>query len=71
MWKDWVRWYEVYRPDLIKTDELIIQKLHSSGKYRYAGYDKTGCPVLIIRMRYHIKGLATVDENLRYLVFMI
>lgn len=27
--------------------------------------------MLLIRMRYHIKGLATVDENLRYLLFMI
>lgn len=30
-----------------------------------------GCPVLVIRMKYHVVGLATADENLRYLLYMI
>lgn len=71
MWRKWIQWYEDYRPDLIRDDEEIIQKIHTSGKYRYVGYDKQGCPILLIRMRYHIKGLATADQNLRYLLFMI
>lgn len=71
MWRNWIKWYESYRPDLIKPEEEIINKIHSSGKYRYVGFDKEGCPVLLIRMRYHIKGLANVEENFRYLIFMI
>lgn len=71
MWKKWVQWHEEYRPDLISSQEPVIQKIHTSGKYRYAGRDHDGCPILIIRMRYHVKGLATADENLRYLLFMI
>ena len=71
MWRKWVVWHEEYRPDLIDANDETIRKIHTSGKYRYAGRDKDGCPVLMIRMRYHVKGLATVDENLRYLIFMI
>lgn len=71
MWRKWVIWYEDYRPDKISATEPIIEKIHSSGKYRYAGRDKDGYPILLIRMRYHVKGLATADENLRYLLFMI
>lgn len=71
MWKKWVKWHEEYRPDLISAEEPIIQKIHTSGKYRFAGRDRDGCPILIIRMRYHVKGLATAEENLRYLLFMI
>ena len=60
-----------FRPDQISQKEDIINKIHTSGKYRYCGFDKAGCPVLVIRMRYHVKGLATADENLRYLLYMI
>jgi len=71
MWKGWIKWYEDYRPDKITESEEIISKIHTSGKYRYCGFDKAGSPILVIRMRYHIKGLATADENLRYLLYMI
>lgn len=71
MWRNWVKWYESYRPDLIRADEEVIMKIHTSGKYRFVGRDREGCPILLIRMRYHIKGLATTDENLRYLLFMM
>jgi hypothetical protein len=71
MWTNWIKWYEDYRPDLISEQEEMVSKIHTSGKYRYCGYDKWGCPVLVIRMRYHIKGLAEADENLRYLLYMI
>ena len=71
MWVKWVEWYEEYKPDQIKESEEIISKIHSSGKYRYCGVDKFGCPVLVIRMKFHVKGLATAEENLRYLLFMI
>lgn len=71
MWRSWIKWYEEYRPDLISEDEEIIAKIHTSGKYRFCGVDKAGCPVLVIRMRYHIVGLATAEQNLRYLLYMI
>ena len=71
MWRKWIKWYEDYRPDKISTDESIINKIHQSGKYRFCGKNINGCPILVIRMRYHIKGLATADENLRYLLYMI
>lgn len=71
MWRNWIKWYEDYRPDQISEKEEIIGKIHTSGKYRYCGKDKAGCPVLVIRMKYHVKGLATADENLRYLLYMI
>lgn len=71
MWTKWVEWYESFKPDQISETEEIIGKIHSSGKYRYCGVDKQGCPVLVIRMKYHVKGLATADENLRYLLYMI
>ena len=71
MWKNWVKWYEDFCPDQITTNEDIIEKIHTSGKYRYCGFDKAGCPVLVIRMRYHVKGLATAEQNLRYLIYMI
>lgn len=71
MWNNWVKWYESFKPDQISGEEEIIKKIHTSGKYRFCGKDKTGCPVLVIRMKYHVKGLATADENLRYLLFMI
>ncbi len=71
MWRNWIKWYEEYRPDLISEDEEIISKIHTSGKYRFCGFDKAGCPVLVIRMRYHIVGLATAEQNLRYLLYMI
>ena len=48
-----------------------MSKIHSSGKYRFCGVDKAGCPILVIRMRYHVKGLADADQNLRYLLYMI
>lgn len=60
MWRNWIKWYESFRPDQISPSEEIITKIHTSGKYRYVGVDKEGCPILLIRMRYHIKGLATV-----------
>ena len=59
MWKNWVDWYEDYKPDTISEDEQIIKKIHTSGKYRFAGVDKNGCPLLVIQMKYHVKGLAT------------
>ncbi len=71
MWKNWIKWYEDYRPDLISENEEIISKIHTSGKYRFCGFDKGGCPILVIRMRYHVKGLADADQNLRYLLYMI
>jgi hypothetical protein len=71
LWRNWIKWYEEYRPDLISENEEIISKIHTSGKYRFCGYDKAGCPVLVIRMRYHIVGLATAEQNLRYLLYMI
>lgn len=71
MWRNWIKWYEEYRPDLISENEDIIAKIHTSGKYRFCGYDKAGCPVLVIRMRYHVVGLANADQNLRYLLYMI
>ena len=71
MWRNWIKWYEEYRPDQISEDEEIIHKIHTSGKYRYCGLDKAGCPVLVIRMKYHVKGLADADQNLRYLLYMI
>ena len=70
-WRKWIKWYEEYRPDEVSEAEPIISKVHQSGKYRYCGWDKGGCPILVIRMRYHVKGLATADENLRYLLYMI
>lgn len=66
-----MQWYESYQPDKISESEEIIHKIHSSGKYRYCGVDLQGCPVLVIRMKYHVKGLATAEENLRYLLYMI
>ena len=71
MWRNWIKWYEEYKPDQISEDEEILSKIHSSGKYRFCGFDKAGCPILVIRMRYHVKGLADADQNLRYLLYMI
>lgn len=71
MWVKWVEWYEDFKPDQISEKEEIISKIHSSGKYRFCGFDKAGCPVLVIRMKYHVIGLATAEENLRYLLYMI
>lgn len=61
MWVKWVEWYEDFKPDQIKESEEIISKIHTSGKYRFCGFDKTGCPILVIRMKYHVKGLATAE----------
>lgn len=71
MWKKWIKWYEDYKPDQISESEEIIGNIHKSGKYRFCGYDRFGCPILVIRMRYHVKGLADADQNLRYLLYMI
>jgi len=71
MWRNWIKWYEEYKPDQITEKEEILAKIHSSGKYRFCGFDKAGCPILVIRMRYHVKGLADADQNLRYLLYMI
>ena len=71
MWVKWVQWYEDFKPDAISEQEEIISKIHTSGKYRFCGHDKFGCPILVIRMKYHVKGLATAEENLRYLLYMI
>ena len=58
--------------DLIKFPLMKkFKKIHESGKYRFCGNNINGCPILVIRMRYHVKGLATADENLRYLLYMI
>ena len=53
MWVKWVEWYEDYKPYQISEKEEIIGKIHTSQKYRFCGVDKTGCPVLLIRMKYH------------------
>lgn len=71
MWKAAVEWYEDYRPDLIDPTEELIRKNHVSKKYRYVGFDKEGCPVLLVRIKHHVKGLATIGEGFRYLVYMI
>jgi len=71
MWRNWIKWYEEFRPDQISESESKVNEIHHSGKYRFCGYDKAGCPVLVIRMKYHQVGLATADENLRYLIYMI
>lgn len=71
MWRKWIEWYESYKPDQISENEEIIRKIHTSGKYRFYGHDKNGCPILVIRMQFHIIGLATAEQNLRYLLYMI
>ena len=71
MWKKWVDWRLSYKPDQISIEEDCIKKQLEAGKLQWHKTDKGNRPCLYYRMKYHIPNLADLDNNLRFLVYMI
>ena len=71
MWKKWVDWRLSYKPELISPNEESVKKQLETGKLLWHKTDKGNRPVLYYRMKYHVPNLADLDNNLRFLVYMI
>ena len=71
MWKKWVDWRLSYKPELISPNEESVKKQLETGKLLWHRTDKGNRPVLYYRMKYHVPNLADLDNNLRFLVYMI
>lgn len=71
MWKKWIDWRLTYKPEQISLSEDCIKKQYDAGKLLWHKTDKENRPCLYYRMKYHIANLADLENNLRFLVFMI
>lgn len=71
MWKKWVDWRLSYKPELISPSEECIKKQLEPGKLVWHKTDKGNRPCLYYRMKYHVPNLANLDDNLRFLIYMI
>ena len=69
-WKNWVDWRLTYKPEEINENEECIQK-QKKGMLKWFGYDKDHRPCLYYKAKNHQAGLATIDESVRYFVYMI
>lgn len=71
MWKNWVEWRISYKPDQISENEDCIKKQLEAGKLYWHKTDKGNRPCLYYRMKYHVPNLADLDNNIRFLIYMI
>ena len=71
MWKKWLEWRLAYKPEQISLSEDCIKKQFEAGKLLWHKTDKGNRPCLYYRMKYHVPNLADLDNNLRFLIYMI
>lgn len=71
MWKKWVEWRLSYKPEQISPTEECVKKQMETGKLVWHKTDKGNRPCLYYRMRYHVPNLTSLDDTLRFLVYMI
>lgn len=69
MWTKWKEWRNQYQVDTIT--EQSVMPLIETGKAFWNGHDKLGRPILIIRIRYHIAKMHSVEEIIRHSVYLI
>jgi len=69
MWEKWVQWRKEYRADQITEQEMMphIQ----TGKAFYHGKDAENRPCLIFRVRYHYPNQASLEDTMRYCIYLI
>lgn len=71
MWKKWVDWRLSYKPEQISPTEECVRKQLETGKLVWHKTDKGNRPCLYYRMRYHVPNLTSLDDTLRFLIYMI
>lgn len=69
MWENWVRWWQSFNPD--KIDDKSIENCLKSGKAFFFKNDKNGYPTLYVFTRRHIPGQASMEEELRFGVYLV
>lgn len=68
----WIRWKD-WRIDFSVENitEHSVMPLIQSGKAFWHGYDRQGRPCLIIRVRYHVPGQFSLEQTMRFAVFLL
>ena len=69
MWKKWYEWRTTYKVDSIKESE--IAKELKTGKAFWFGHNKLKHPCLIIKIRRHIPGVSSVEDIIRFGVYIL
>lgn len=69
MWQNWRKWRIEYKVDEISEKE--IENELKQGKAFFHGYDKEGRPCIVIKVKRHRPGQISVEETIRYGVYMI
>mmetsp|Transcript_5269 Transcript_5269/g.9666 ORF Transcript_5269/g.9666 Transcript_5269/m.9666 type:complete len:241 (-) Transcript_5269:36-758(-) len=69
MWIKWKDWRIEYNVENIT--EHSVMPLIQSGKAFWHGYDRQSRPCLVIRVRYHVPGQFSVEQTMRYAVFLL
>ena len=62
-------WRKTYRADCITEEEMMPHII--SGKAYFHGEDLKGRPCLIVRARYHWPEQFTVEETMRYVIYIV
>ncbi len=65
------KWREDYKPELVCKDKRSIANELQLGKAFWHGHDKEGRPCLIVIPAKHTPGKFTVDETLRFIVYLM
>lgn len=69
MWTNWRKWRIEYKVDNIT--EVEIENELKMGKAFFHGYDKENRPCLVIKVKRHRPGQISVEETVRYGVYLI
>jgi hypothetical protein len=69
MWVKWKDWRIAYNVENIT--EHSVMPLIQSGKAFWHGYDRQNRPCLVIRVRYHIPGQFSIEQTMRYAVYLL
>ena len=69
MYVDWVKWRLSFRADKIKPEE--IRTMLERPVMSISGLTRDNCLVILCQPRYHVPGAQTLDEMVRYGIFVI
>jgi hypothetical protein len=69
MWTRWYHWRKDNRIDSMTEDD--VRGEIATGKCYIHGRDKLGRPCIIIRTRHHYPGTATVEQIMKFAVYII
>lgn len=69
MWKKWYEWRITYKAESITKSEMLPQI--QTGKAFYYLTDKQKRPCLIVRARYHWPGQFSLEDTMRYSIYLV